>query len=477
MAAVFSVFLTSLFVTVPCVIRLLYCLLWVPWRLQRRFRLQGIKGPPRRLLSGNAAEFRAMLEGAQSSPPLASFHHAGVLSRVVPHYHEWSARHGRPFVYWFGPRARLVVSDHDVVATVMTDSTEAFDKSGFGGGNPLARQLFGQGLPGLSGDKWARHRRVVAPAFNMERVKAWIPEIAAITSSMLDTWEVQGESRHTEFEVDVYQGFHTLSAYVISHVAFGSSYEEGNRIFELQQEQGKLVALAMRTVYIPGFRFVPTNKNRRRQSLNLELQNLLRKLIEINGRKCEDAKNLLGLMLSASKALSKFKMDIEEIIEECKVFYFGGKETTAHLLTWATLLLASNREWQDKARDEVHRVCGKFEHPNAENLSNLKIVDMVLKETLRLYPPVVAVNRTATRDIKLGKLDIPAGTQLEFPIIDIHRDTGVWGADADEFNPWRFADGHRRYHLGAYLPFGMGPSVCVGSMLHLATNISGTIAM
>ena len=90
-------------------------------------------------------------------------------------------------------------------------------------------------------------------------------------------------------------------------------------------------------------RFVPTNKNRRRQSLNLELRNSLRKLIEINGRKCEDAKNLLGLMLSASKVGSEFKMDIEEIIEECKVFYFAGKETTAHLLTWATLLLASNR--------------------------------------------------------------------------------------------------------------------------------------
>ena len=64
-------------------------------------------------------------------------------------------------------------------------------------------------------------------------------------------------------------------------------------------------------------RFVPTNKNRRRQSLNLELRNSLRKLIEINGRKCEDAKNLLRLMLSASKAGSEFKMDIEEIIEEC----------------------------------------------------------------------------------------------------------------------------------------------------------------
>lgn len=87
-------------------------------------------------------------------------------------------------------------------------------------------------------------------------------------------------------------------------------------------------------------------------------------------------KNLLGLMLSASKAGSECQMDIEEIIKECKVFYFAGKERTAHLLTWATLL-ASNREWQDKARDEVLRVCGKFEHPNAENLSNLKIVSHI----------------------------------------------------------------------------------------------------
>lgn len=78
--------------------------------------------------------------------------------------------------------------------------------------------------------------------------------MAAATSSMLDTWEVRGESRRTEFEVDVYQGFHTLSTDVTSYAAFGSSYEEGNRIFQLQKEQVKLVALAMRTVYVPGFR-------------------------------------------------------------------------------------------------------------------------------------------------------------------------------------------------------------------------------
>ncbi|XP_062231340.1 cytochrome P450 734A1 [Phragmites australis] len=461
MAALFStLLLAALFAVVPWVLRLFHSFLWVPRRLERRFRRQGIRGPPRSLLSGNAADYRAMLAAARSAP-LASFHHS-IVARATPQYRDWPARYGRPFVYWFGLRPRLVLSDPELVKAVLTDSTGAFDKAGSGGNNPLARQLIGEGLVGLSGEKWARHRRVIAPAFNMERVKAWIPEIAATTSSVLDKWEVQGE--RTEFEIDVHKGFHTLSADVISCVAFGSSYEEGKRIFQLQEEQMKLALLAIRTVYIPGFRFVPTKKNRTRQSLNQEIRSSMRKLIEINGRKCEDSKNLLGLMLSASKAGSEFKMGIEEIIDECKTFYFAGKETTANLLTWATLLLALHQEWQEKARNEVLQVCGKYEHPSAENLSNLKIVTMVLKETLRLYPPAVFINRTATKDVKLGKLDIPASTRLDFPIIDIHHDLDVWGSDAEEFNPSRFADG-KSYHLGAYFPFGIGPTICVGQNL------------
>ena len=124
-------------------------------------------------------------------------------------------------------------------------------------------------------------------------------------------------------------------------------------------------------------RFLPTKKNQRRHSLNQEIRSSLRKLIETNGRKCEDSKNLLGLMLSASKTDNGFKMGIEEIIDECKTFYFAGKETTANLLTWATLLLALHQEWQHKARDEVLQVCGKNEHPNAETLSSLKIVSPI----------------------------------------------------------------------------------------------------
>uniref|UniRef100_A0ACD5TH60 Uncharacterized protein n=1 Tax=Avena sativa TaxID=4498 RepID=A0ACD5TH60_AVESA len=453
--------LAGLLAALAYVLRLVHSLLWVPHRLERRLRRQGIRGPPRSLISGNGADLGALLAAAKSTP-LASFHHA-VVGRVAPYYRVWPARYGWPFVFWLGPRARLVVTGPEVAKAVLTDSTGAFDKSTTAGSNPQARQLIGEGLVGLSGETWAHHRRVISPAFNMERVKGWIPEISAIVSSMLDKWEVQGETR-TEFEIDVHKEFHTLGGDVLSCVAFGSCYEEGKRIFQLQEEQTDLVILAIRTFYFPGFRFIPTKKNRRRHNLNQEIRNSLRKLIEINGTKCEDSKNLLGLMLSASKTDNEFKMGIEEIIDECKTFYFAGKETTANLLTWATLLLALHKEWQDKVRNEVYQVCGKYKHPNADHLSGLKIVNMVLKETLRLYPPAVFVNRTAIRDVKLGKLDIPAGTQVNVPIIDIHHDVDIWGANAEEFDPSRFANG-KSYHLGAYFPFGIGPAICVGQNL------------
>jgi hypothetical protein len=171
MAALTSALLfTALLVAAQYMLRLLHSFLWVPFRLERRFRRQGIRWPPRSLVSGNAADYRDLL-GAARSAPLSSFRHNGVVARATPQYAVWLARYGRPFVYWFGPRPRLVISDPELVKAVMTDSTGGFDKAASGGNNPLARQLIGEGLVGLSGETWARHRRVISPAFNMERVK------------------------------------------------------------------------------------------------------------------------------------------------------------------------------------------------------------------------------------------------------------------------------------------------------------------
>ncbi|KAJ6953031.1 LOW QUALITY PROTEIN: cytochrome P450 734A1-like [Populus alba x Populus x berolinensis] len=153
-------------------------------------------------------------------------------------------------------------------------------------------------------------------------------------------------------------------------------------------------------------------------------------------------------------------LGVEDVVNECKTFYFAGKETTADLVTWALLLLALHQEWQDKARKNVY---GRKELPVAEKLNDLKIVNLILNETLRLYPPVLMLMRQTSREVRLGAIDIPADTQLYLPLPAVQHDTEIWGEDANEFNPLRF--NKSRKHLASFFPFALGPRICVGQSL------------
>lgn len=92
-----------------------------------------------------------------------------ILHRIAPHYYQWSAKYGKTFLFWFGMKPRLAVADPEMIKMILPNSSsDTFDKIGF---NPLSGVLIGQGLNGLVGEKWALHRKIATPAFNMERVK------------------------------------------------------------------------------------------------------------------------------------------------------------------------------------------------------------------------------------------------------------------------------------------------------------------
>uniref|UniRef100_A0A7N0UKY7 Cytochrome P450 n=1 Tax=Kalanchoe fedtschenkoi TaxID=63787 RepID=A0A7N0UKY7_KALFE len=125
--------------------------------------------------------------------------------------------------------------------------------------------------------------------------------------------------------------------------------------------------------------------------------------------------------------------------------------------------------WQTLARDEVLKVCGSRDLPSSRHLPNLKLLSMIVNESLRLYPPTVASIRRAKADVELGAYKVPSGTELLIPILAVHHDKASWGSDANEFNPTRFANGASRAakHPMAFMPFGVGARSCIGQ--HLAT--------
>ncbi|XP_059069037.1 cytochrome P450 CYP72A616-like isoform X2 [Cryptomeria japonica] len=371
----------------------------------------------------------------------------------------------------FGPNAMLVVPHPELIKEILSTKFGNYPKPP---ANPLGRQLLGKGLVGLKGEKWAQHRRIINPAFHMDLLKGMIPTIVKSGANMLDGWSkliLSGAS-----EIDVQKEFHDLTADVISRTAFGSSFTEGKHIFEMQTKQTILAVDARRSVYIPGFRFLPTAKNRQRWIVEKEIRRSLRQIIDARERTDITEKSggygadLLGLMMSESKeqgrvnVKSNGSLSTEEIIDECKTFYLAGHETTSVLLTWSIILLGIHQDWQERGRREVMEVCGKNTYPDADSLSRLKTVGMIINEVLRLYPPVLRMLRMAREPMKLGRLSIPAGTQLEIPILAIHHDPALWGDDANDFNPGRFNEGIAKAakHPMAFMPFGAGPTICVG---------------
>ncbi|XP_010539921.1 PREDICTED: cytochrome P450 734A1 [Tarenaya hassleriana] len=454
----------SLFLVSFLLFRFVHKSLWVPWKIQTHFKNQRVEGPLRRPITGNSAEISRMTAAAKSKP--IPIHGADGVSphdcvhRMAPHYSAWSSVYGKTFLYWFGSTPVVATSDPELIREALTNG-RSFDRIGH---NPLAKLLYSQGLPGLRGDVWALHRRIAIQAFTMEKVKRWVPEMVTSTRKMLEKWEAMRDGRE-ELEVEVHGQIHNLAADILSRTAFGNSVEEGKRIFALQERMMRLFYLVRWSVYLPGFRFLPTKTNREIWRVEKEIRHSVRKLIEKNRRAMENSGNLLRAFMSpyTNQDGREERLDIEEVIDECKTFYFAGKETTGNLLTWALVLLAMHPEWQIVAQEEVIRVCGDSGAPAAEILHELKTLGMIINETLRLYPPAVTLNRDTLRRSKLGNLDIPAGTQLYLSVIAMHHDTDVWGHDANEFNPRRFEEPRKQSAL--FMPFGSGPRICVGQSL------------
>ncbi|KAJ4780796.1 Cytochrome P450 [Rhynchospora pubera] len=434
-----------------------------PKRFEHALRAQGLTGTPYKFPFGDVLQFIELRKMAYAKPmPLSH----DIIPRVAPYFQQVMNQHGKKAFAWFEQEPTVILNDPESVWHVLTKQQNIFVKPE----QDTSEKLLLPGLFAHQGEKWKKHRRIINPAFHLEKLKLMLPAFSTCCEELICKWNKLIDLKEFS-ELDVLPEFKAFTGDVISRTAFGSSFEEGRRIFELQEELVMLVVEASINSYIPFYKHLPTKKNKRMKDINREVEKILRDMIEqrekamVNGQATSN--DLLGILLETNIRESqeggiKNAMTTEDVIDECKLFYIAGHETTTASLTWALVLLSMHPEWQERAREEVFNLFGGSK-PDYDGLSQLKIVTMIMHEVMRLYPPVNFMERRAAAEVKLGEVTYPSGVHFLLPYIFLHRNPETWGPNANEFNPERFAQGVAKASVhGAFLPFSGGPRVCIG---------------
>ncbi|GJY70819.1 cytokinin hydroxylase-like protein [Tanacetum coccineum] len=420
---------------------------------------QGVRGPKPRFLIGNLLDI-ASLVSKSTSFDMPSIDH-DIVPRLLPHLVLWSKIYGKRFIYWNGMEPRMCLMETELIKELLLKHSTSSGKSWLQ--QQGCKHFIGRGLLMANGNDWHHQRHIVAPAFMRDKLKSYASYMVECTKELIQSMEKELATGQAEFEIGEYMA--QLTADIISRTEFDTSYEKGKQIFHLLTVLQQLCAQASRHLCLPGSRFLPSKYNREIKSLKMEVERLLMEIIQSRtvcveiGRSSSYGNDLLGMLLDEMQNKREgngFSLNLQIIMDECKTFFFAGHETTALLLTWTIMLLASNPSWQDKVRAEVRQVCNGSSL-SVEHLSKLSLLNMVINESLRLYPPATVLPRMAFEEIKLGDLHIPKGLSIWIPVLAIHHSEEIWGEDVNEFNPNRLEEKgilKNKDHIGRVILFG-----------------------
>ncbi|KAM7486408.1 hypothetical protein LguiA_002417 [Lonicera macranthoides] len=483
-------------------------------RIRLKLVNQGINGPsPSNFLFGNIPEIKKINQELRSVPKAQSNGGYQIShdwpSSVFPHIFQWRKEYGtlslslHLYVYYLyiyiyipislfinsgcvgncgdrGPGPIFTYSTGQIQIVCITDAEMVKEVSlntslNLGKPSYLSKDrgpLLGRGILSSSGPYWAHQRKIIAPEFYLDKIEDMVNLMAESTMRMIQAWD--GKRKHSEEYVNIRidQDLRSLSADIISRACFGSNYTLGEKIFLKLRNLQEVMSKG--SIGIPGLRYVPSKNNREIWRLEREINTMILKVVKERSEATSE-RDLLQSILEAAKRYGEngnLPVDITPnkfIVDNCKNIYFAGHETTATSASWCLVLLAANPDWQDRARAEVVEIC-KGRVPDADILRKMKTLRMVIQETLRLYPPVAFMIRETLEDVNFKHIQIPKGINLQITTPILHQNTELWGPDAAEFKPERFAEGSTGACTipQAYIPFGAGNRICAGQHFAMA---------
>ncbi|HUP30820.1 MAG TPA: cytochrome P450, partial [Usitatibacter sp.] len=378
------------------------------------------------------------------------------------------------FIRLGGVNARTVwITSPSLVKAVLLDQRDKFRKLTQ---IRLLGPLLGKGILTSEGADWRWQRQASSPMFRPAELAGFVPMFVRAAEDTLARWRASPPGSVQAVDADMTRAtFDVISSTLLPSVEPGFGAGVLRATHSLQRFGGWDILYA--SLNVP--RWMPrpggAAKFRAMQHLRSAVMSLVRTRRQAHaaGNAPDD---LLERLILARDPETQAAMDDEQLVDNLLTFYLAGHETTAKALTWTLYLLARAPDWAVKLEDEIARVTGGAPLAS-EHIEHLVMVQQVLRESMRLYPPAPMMSRQAAEDTELEGHPITRGMSVLIPIYAMHRHVRRW-KDPDAFDPSRFAPGREgeipRYQ---YMPFGAGPRVCIGMSFALmeATAILATL--
>ena len=349
-----------------------------------------------------------------------------------------------------GPLTVHLINHPDHVEHVLQSHARNYDKATRS--SAKIRAIAGDSLLVSNGELWKRQRRLMQPTFHRHRIATLASEMIGFTNAMLQSWRA---NLATGRPLDVASEMMRLTYRIVGKTLLGADVGGDSTAVEHAMETllahtyrswGSIIALP------PSF---PTPANLRFRGALQAVDDVVWRIIakQRDGKGTGD--NLLSMLLEARDEDGQGLSD-RELRNETVTFLLAGHETTANTLAWTFYLLSQNPSIETQLRAELSQVVGD-RSPGVEDLPKLTFTNMVIQESMRLYPTIWAMERHAVADDVIGGFHVPAGSSVVISPYVLHRNQSFW-PKPELFDPTRFSVRNR-----AYIPFGSGPRFCIGN--------------
>lgn len=364
------------------------------------------------------------------------------------------ARSYGDIVYFrFGPIDSYLVSHPDFIRDIFITEGRKFGRPV--GAKLLGKLLLGNGLLTSEGEFHLRQRRMMQPAFHRQRIAGYAKVMAEYAQRMSDQWQDGAE-------VDMAGEMMRLTLAVVCKTLFDADVE--NEAPEIGASLSELLELFDRSaspVHIL-LNKIGLGTNHRQLQARDHLNQVIYRIIRERRERLEDRGDLLSmLLLAVDEEGGTGGMTDEQVRDETMTLFLAGHETTALALTWMWYVISQHPVVEEKLHRELDSVLAG-RPPAFEDLPKLQYTEMIMAETLRLYPPAWLLGRGVLEECEIGGYRIPARSTLIVSPYVVHRDARFY-PDPLRFDPERWTPEARAARPKfAYFPFGGGNRTCIG---------------